>query len=129
MALKSSRFPDHVWQSPHWSDPLPDPHGLQAVYGLEADELTIRFPDTPDRDIVVLFIATPDVEYAALMVHESTGEVVGVQVDYLKDYAQRHHPAWRAATALHPSSSVAARIVRDIKDLFNRYGIDPDTAD
>jgi hypothetical protein len=97
---------------------------MRAVYGPEADELTIRFPDTPNRDIVVVFLATPEVEYAAMMVHEPTGEVIGVQVDYLADYAQSLHPEWHAATNTHVPPTVARRIVADIKQLFDRYGTD-----
>jgi hypothetical protein len=124
MALTKARYSDKAWRTPTWPEKLPLANTLRAVYGFEADELTIRFPDTPKRDIVVVYIATPETNYAALMVYQPTGEVIGVQTDYLENFAQFEHPAWQAALTERPSPEVASRIVRDIKDLFDRYGIE-----
>ena len=40
-------------------------------------------------------------------------------------YAIERHPARSAAKNPNPDPSVAVRIVCDIKDLFDRYGIEP----
>jgi hypothetical protein len=95
---------------------------MRAVYGPEADELTIRFPNTPDRDIIVVYIDVPEVDYAALMVHEFTGEVVGVQVDYLADFAVSQHPTWQAALVPTPPPVAVGQIVASIKELHDRFG-------
>ncbi|MGH2613916.1 MAG: hypothetical protein ACRDJC_01650 [Thermomicrobiales bacterium] len=125
MALSNPQITNQPWRTPVWPEKLPAAEFLRARYGPDADELTIRFPETAKRDIVVVWLATPKVEYAALMVHEHTGEVVGVQVDYLADYARMQHVAWQAAATSNPPLAVASRIVTDIKQLFDRYGIEP----
>ena len=109
--------------SPRWPDTLPAAETLHAAYGAEADELTIRFPNMPNRDIVVLWLETPPIEYAGLMVHEQTGMVVGVQIDYLTGYTQDIHPSWRAANEPNPHPAISASIVQDVRTLFDRYGI------
>ena len=73
-----------------------------------------------------VFIDTPDYDYAAVTVDGATGEVVGVLVYPLAAYAVKRHPAWHKATQPNPDLSVTARIVRDIKDLYDRYGIETD---
>ena len=129
MAMKNSETVAQAWKYPVWPEALPAAESMRAVYGPEADELTIRFPDTPNRDIVVVFLDIPRVEYAGLMIHEYTGDVVGVQVDYLAHYASAQHPFWRKATEPHPPSAVARCIVSDIKELYDRYGIGADAPD
>jgi hypothetical protein len=101
---------------------MPHAEAMRGSYGSAADELTIRFPDMPARDVIVAWIATPDVEYSGLMVSEHTGHVVGVQVDYLADYATQRHPSWQPAIKSRPNPAIAARIVGDVRDLFDRYG-------
>lgn len=125
MALVKTQPTDQPWKTPTWPAKLPPAETMRAVYGPEADELTIHFPDAQTRDIVVVWVATPEVEYTGLMVYEHTGEVVGVQVDYLADYAALRHPAWRSAIEPRPKPAVTARIVTDIRELFERYGTDP----
>lgn len=39
------------------------------------------------------------------------------------------HIAWRAATEPDPPPEVATRLVADVKELFERYGIEPEPDD
>jgi hypothetical protein len=126
MALSNAQIARQPWRSPHWPEKLPNAWTMRAMYGPEADELTIRFPETPNRDIVIVWLATPSIEYAGLMVHEQTGAVVGVQVDYLAGYAVSLHPTWRAIAEPEPSPDAINTIVRDIKTLFGQYGVEGD---
>jgi hypothetical protein len=122
MALTTIQPERLPWMSPRWPAVLPAAESLRAVYGADADELTIRFPNTPERDIVVVWLATPRIEYAGLMVHEHSGAVVGVQVDYLEGYTQAVHPTWLAAGS-EPAPKVASAIVDDVKQLHERFGL------
>src|SRR5690349_1837045 len=100
MALTDSIAENPTWSRPSWPERLPSGDTPRAGYGPAADELTIRFTGEPRRDLVTLYLATPDIEYAAVIVRWDTGEVVGVQVDYLADYAVQLHPRWMAAMDL-----------------------------
>lgn len=123
MALTKVQPERPPWMSPRWPSALPDGKSLRAVYGADADELTIRFPNTPNRDIVVLWLATPHIEYAGLMVHEHSGAVVGVQIDYLAGYTQDLHPAWIAAAGPVLPPNVASAIVAEVKQIHERFGL------
>lgn len=113
-----------VLDNPTWPDRLPDASTMRLVYGKFADELVVHFVDERHRFPVYVPIATPDYDYAAVEVDGRTGEIIGVMVYPLAAYAVKWHPAWRAAAKPNPDLSVAARIVSDIKDLFDRYGIE-----
>jgi hypothetical protein len=69
-----------------------------------------------------LYVATPDIEYAAVIVRWDTGEVVGVQVDYLLDYAVRLHPRWSVAMEPEPTFPQIYSIVAEIKQIYETYG-------
>jgi hypothetical protein len=97
---------------------------MRLLYGKIADELVVHIVDERYRFPVYVLIATPDYDYAAVEVDGLTGEVIGVMVYPLAAYAVERHPAWHAAAKPHPDPSVAARIVRDIKGHFDRYGIE-----
>jgi hypothetical protein len=97
---------------------------MRLLYSDYADELVIRFDEERHHVPVYVLIATPDYDYAAVKVDGATGDIVGILVYPLAAYAAKRHPAWRAATKPNPDPSVAARIVNDIKDLFDRYGIE-----
>jgi hypothetical protein len=112
------------WADPNWPDRLPDARTLRLVYGDFADELVVKLDDAIHEEIVVP-ISTPGRDYAGLLVDIDSGAVFGVHVYPLAAYAVERHPAWLAATTPNPAPSVATLIVRDIKNLFDRYGIEP----
>lgn len=128
MALTRIQSEQSRWMTPRWPGALPPAETLQAVYGADADELTLRFLNTPNRDIVVLWLATPKIEYAGLMVDEHSGDVVGVLIDYLAGDTHLRHPAWRAAAEPDLPPETAASIVKDVQALYDRYGLLSDTS-
>ena len=70
----------------------------------------------------MVWLATPRIEYAGLMVHDHSAAVVGVQVDYLEGYTQAVHPTGLAAGS-EPAPKVASAIVDDVKQLHERFGL------
>lgn len=122
MALAKPTIEDIGWNTPHWPERRLPASAMRTVYGPLADELTIRFGGEPRRDIVTMYIATPDIEYAGVLVRWDTGEVVGVQVDYLADYAVGLHPAWQPALEADPPLKTVMTIVSDIKQLYLQLG-------
>jgi hypothetical protein len=124
LAVQQTHVDPSVYDHPIWPDRLPGADSLRLIYGDYADELVVLFDDIRRFRPAYVLIATPDYDYAAVKVDGMTGNVVGVLVYPLAAYAVKLHPEWRAATKPHPDPSVAARIVSDIKDLFDRYGIE-----
>jgi hypothetical protein len=123
MAVTRSVLEKEAWNAPAWPNRLPPADTLTVLYGENADELVIRFPSAPARDIVVVFIDTPDIDYAGMLVRMDTGDVVGVYVNYLAIYAVSQHPTWHSMTNRCPNPADAHLVVADIKELFERYGI------
>jgi hypothetical protein len=108
---------------------LPRRAALQLRYGAIADELVVRFDQLRHRGEFVVPIMTPVEDYAGLLVDGADGHVVGVHVYPVAAYAVKQHPTWREAIGSDPRPEVAERIVRDIKALYDRYGIDTDPDD
>jgi len=129
MAIIGSVVEHPIWSKPSWPERLPAGDTLRAAYGRAADELTIRFAGEPRRDLVTLYVATPDIEYAAMIVRWDSGEVVGIQIDYLSDYAVRLHPQWLAAMAPEPKPEQLRSIVTEIKELYETYGTNFDNSE
>lgn len=116
-----------AWASPIWPDRLPVPEAMKVVYGAIADELVIRFSTDRRDDTVVVPVTTPDEDYAAVLVDFTSGSVAGVHVYPLLAFAIQVHPAWKPLAENNPPPEAVARIVTDIRELFDRYGIeDPD---
>jgi hypothetical protein len=124
LAIRHTQLETCVYDNPIWPDRLPDANALRLLYGELADEMVVLFDAARHQDPAYVLIATPDYDYAAVKVDGATGEVVGVMVYPLAAYAIEKHPEWRAATKPNPDPAVASRIVNDIKDLFDRYGIE-----
>jgi hypothetical protein len=125
MAMKRAETTLFPWDDPIWPERLPDSHSLRIVYGAIADELVVRFTAArhPDQ-VLVVPITTADRDDAGMLVAADSGSVLGVHVYPLAAFAVTRHPTWQAATDPDPSPEVANRIVNDVKDLFDRYGID-----
>jgi hypothetical protein len=124
MAVSKSEQEFSVYDNPHWPERLPEAISLRLIYGAEADEMVVLFDTVRHHRPAFVFVDTPDYDYAAVKVDGATGDVVGVLVYPLAAYAVERHPAWHRATQPNPDPAVAARIVNDIKDLFDRYGIE-----
>jgi hypothetical protein len=108
-----------------WPSQMPEPAGMKAVYGADADELVVRFfPDRTYGLVVVDPVADPH-DYAALMVDDETQAVIGVQVYPLLAFAVEQHPGWAALAAEDPQLSAIADIVADIRALYERHGLAP----
>ena len=129
MAVTQSIIEREAWNSPAWPARLPPAETLTVIYGELADELVIRFPSAPDRDIVIVHIDTPDIDYVGMLVRMDTGEVVGVHVNYLAIFAAAQHPTWESMTDRDPDPAAALQIVEDIRNLFERYGLESDDSD
>lgn len=114
-----------VWTTPVWPDELPTADAMRSAFNAPADELTISFGDDSWTGTLVPteYVATPGVWYAGMLVRWDTGEVVGVQVDFVTDHALELHPAWRGVTTANPPSTIVRQVVNDIKLLFDRYGV------
>lgn len=125
MALKRIGREKSDWNSPTWPERLPLATAMRTAYNPLADELTIRFGDEPRKGAIVYtdYVATPETWYAGVLVRWETGEIIGIQVDYLTDYAVGLHPRWQAVMSPSPEPEVIANIVTDIKELFDRYGV------
>jgi hypothetical protein len=126
MAIRRSTAPPPAWAAPAWPDPLPAASSMRAIYGAYADELVVRFPSELHHETIVVPIATPDVEYAGLLVAMSSGDVIGVHVYPLAAYGVKQHPEWERVTAEKPEPDSVAELVEDIRGLFDQYGIEPD---
>lgn len=127
MAVNPLVVEDPAWASPVWPDRLPAPRDMKVLYGAVADELVIRFSATRHYDCVVVLITTPNEDYAGVLTDFSTGAVVGIHVYPLLAYAAQLHPTWAPLAERSPPTGSIARIVKDIKELFDRYGVgDPD---
>jgi hypothetical protein len=93
------------------------------VYGSFADELVVLFEEGLGREGYFDFIATPDLDDAAIKIDMASGAVIGVLVYPLAAWAVERHPSWRNTLAPKPPPEIARRIVLDIKELCDRYGL------
>ena len=129
MAIAKPEGLGQVWDNPVWPETIPSDDRLRLAYGSFADELVVLFEDGRGRAAYFDFIATPgEVDYAAVKIDMDSGTVTGVMVYPLAAWAVEKHPAWREAMESHPSPNLARRIVLDIKELYDRYGRNPETA-
>ena len=80
MAMKKIETTQPGWLIPVWPVQLPDPAAMRVIYGAFADELVIRFPQGRHDETVVVPVATPDKDYAGMLVEDSSGAVIGVHV-------------------------------------------------
>jgi hypothetical protein len=114
------------WIAPRWPERLPPASTIKTAYNAPADEVTIHFQDEswPDTVVPTAYVVTPGIWYAGVLVRWDSGEIIGVQVDYVRDYALGRHPTWEAIIAEHPPASVVETVVMDIKALFDRYGVE-----
>lgn len=105
---------------PRW--PLGEiaPERYRVRFGLPADELVVRFPDSPGGGVSDL-IEAPAVDGVAVLVDDETNTVVGLHVYPFLASAAQVRPAWRALAAPDPASEVVARFVAEVRDLFERY--------
>jgi hypothetical protein len=104
------------WRFPTWQD-APDASRVACVgYDAWADELVIRLANAAGKVGIGEPSVTPDDPYANVLADAETGEVIGVQVDDLRDVALRHVPHWAPVAA-------ADRLVADVHDPFTRYGV------
>jgi hypothetical protein len=111
-------------RQPNWPDDAPAHRVAVVGYNPYADELVVRFENAAGRFAIVEPIATPDDHYANVMADEATGDVIGVQIDRLRDVAVPHFPHWAAAaTEGDPPPEAIDRLVRDVRNLFDRYGV------
>lgn len=124
MAMNKIVVDDPPWAFPVWPDRLPDPEAMKVVYGTIADELVVRFERGRRYDTVVVPITTPDEDYAGVLTDFSSGAVVGIHVYPLLAFAAQVHPLWKPLAEQDPPPEAIARIITDVKDLFNRYGVD-----
>lgn len=123
MAVNKLAAEDPAWASPIWPDCLPNPKDMRVLYGTLADELVIRFSTDRHYDTVVVLISTPDEDYAGVLTDYSSGAVVGIHVYPLLAFAAQIHPMWKPLAERNPPPASVVRIVEDIKELFNRYGV------
>jgi hypothetical protein len=123
MAIAKPAQVDHVWDKPVWPPTIPSAERLRLLYGSDADELVVLFAEGRGRDGYFDFIATPNLDYAAIKVAMDSGMIIGVMVYPLAAWAIERHPAWRGALLPNPPAEIARRIVLDIKDLHSRYGL------
>ena len=127
MAVVKPEQIGQVWDIPVWPQAVPNADRLRLVYGSIADELVVLFEDGRGSDGYFDFIDTPDLNYAAIKVDMVSGEVIGVLVYPLAAWAVEQHPAWKDAMTPNPPPAIARRIVLDIKDMHERYGLTPET--
>ena len=114
------------WDIPAWPETIPNADRLRLIYGSFADELVVLFEEGRGCEGYFDFIATPDRDFAAIKIDIDSGAVIGVLVYPLAAWAVKRHPAWRGAMAPNPPPDLARRIVLDIKDLHDRYGLTPE---
>lgn len=131
MAVAKPELEETLWSNPVWPDPMPEPGSLRLLYGAYADELVVLFDDEKHPAVYFDFIATLDQDYAAIKINMQSGDVIGVLVYPLAALAVERHPAWRAAMGTNPPPHVAGRIVQDIKQLYDQFGVisDPEEHD
>jgi hypothetical protein len=123
MAMKKPAAAASALDDPVWPDTIPDT-GLCVRYGVLADELVVRFSDRRYHDVVVVVpIATPDHDYAGLLVAADSGAVLGVHVYPLATFAVKRHPGWRPLREQEPPPAVVGSLIKDIRALYDRYGI------
>lgn len=124
MAMKQHAVRDPVWASPVWPDRMPLAQDMKVVYGAIADELVIRFHGNRHFDTVVVPVTTPAIDYAGVLTDFSSGAVVGIHVYPLLAFAIQRHPSWKPLAEPDPPSEVVLRIIEDVKQLFDRFGVD-----
>lgn len=114
------------WIKPVWPERLPSASMMMTAYNVPADEVTIHFQDEawPGTVVPTEYVVTPGIWYAGVLVRWDSGEIIGVQVDYVTDYALERHPTWEAIVAENPPASVVENVVMDIKELFDQYGVE-----
>ncbi len=125
MAVNSTDAPVR----PKWPDDPFDPTRACLFYSDLADELVLYFGDRPLPSYVD-WIDAPGSSDAAVLIGEDengedTGEVVGIQVDFLVDRASKMWPAWRVLAEPSPPPEAVARLVAVVADLFERYWTPP----
>lgn len=123
MAMKKLNVEDSVWSSPIWPGTLPDLESMKIVYGTVADELVIRFWRDRRYDTVVVPVTTPEEDYASGLTDFSSGAIVGIHVYPLLALGVKRHPSWERLADQNPPPEALARIVADVKELFDRYGV------
>ncbi len=114
---------------PSWPDAPFDPSRAYLHYHEPADELVLYFGDRPVASYVE-WIDAPGLPDAAVLIGEDergeeTGEVVGVQVDFLVGRAAKARPAWRVLAEPFPPHAAVAALVADVADLFEQYWTPP----
>lgn len=130
MALKKTWTTEPRWETPVWPDRLPDADEMRAVYGAFADELVIRFSPTHHHDMVIVVpITTPETDYAGVLVAADSGAIIGVHVMPLAAYAAKLHPEWKLVGVAEPAPDAVRGLVEDIKNLFERFGIEDPNPD
>lgn len=124
MAMTHPAAGGSKWRFPTWPD---EPDSFRVAYvGYDewADELVVRFANAAGKVGIVEPLVTPEDSYANVMADADTGEVIGVQIDYLRDGALRQFPHWEpVATEGEPPPAAVDRLVADVHDLFTRYGV------
>ncbi len=128
MAVEKHELSRSPWENPIWPDCLPDAETMRLLYGEGADELVIRFDNNRYGIVATVLITTPEEDYAGMLVEGDHGAVIGIHVYPLVAMAVERHPSWLSAAAPDPPSEVASTIVNDIRQLFDRYGIDDPAA-
>ena len=130
MAMKKTATAENPWDNPIWPEQLPDAKAMRVAFGAFADELVVRFADRRHHAMVIVVpVATPEYDYAGMLVAEDSGAVLGVHVYPLVAYAVEIHPAWQQLAEPDPEPAAVLRVVEDIRALFDRHGIDPDESD
>jgi hypothetical protein len=123
MAVAKPEQVGGTWDYPVWPPTNPSADRLRLVYGSFADELVVLFEEGLGREGYFDFIATPDLDDAAIKIDMASGAVIGVLVYPLEAWAVERHPSWRNTLAPKPPPEIARRIVLDIKELCDRYGL------
>jgi hypothetical protein len=124
MALNKLTRPAFAWDLPTWTNDVAAHTVARVGYNPFADELVVQFANAAGRVPIVEPIETPHDHYANVMADHDTGDVIGVQIDNLRAAALAHFPHWaEASTEAEPPPAAIDRLVRDVHDLFTRYGI------
>lgn len=126
MALTRPSAPIPTWRDPAWTGDEAATRVATIGYDHWADELVVRFANAAGRVAIVVPLATPDGHYANVLADDATGAVIGVQIDNLRAALCRF-PHWAAAAADDPPPAAAARLVADVRALFDRYGVGGET--
>lgn len=84
----------------------------------------IRFANAAGKVGIVEPLVTPEDSYTNVLADADTGEVIGVQIDYLRDAGVSHFPHWATvATEDEPPPAAVDRLAADVHDLFTRSGV------